>query len=94
MPTIFKGENAFFVFGDVYRRDTVDATHYPAFHQMEGVRVFSLESLGILDKAEAKREVLEDLKRTLLELAKFLFGEVEWRWNPDYFPFTDPSLEL
>ena len=34
-----KGETAFLVTGDVYRRDTVDATHYPAFHQMECVRV-------------------------------------------------------
>jgi phenylalanyl-tRNA synthetase alpha chain len=30
----------FLVTGDVYRRDSMDATHYPAFHQMEGVRVF------------------------------------------------------
>jgi hypothetical protein len=34
-----KGETAFLVTGDVYRRDTVDATHYPCFHQMECVRV-------------------------------------------------------
>ncbi len=34
-----KGEAAFLVTGDVYRRDTVDATHYPVFHQMEAVRI-------------------------------------------------------
>jgi len=34
---IENGKNAFLVFGDVYRRDAIDATHYPAFHQMEGV---------------------------------------------------------
>ncbi len=34
-----KGESAFLVTGDVYRRDTVDATHYPVFHQMEAVRI-------------------------------------------------------
>ncbi len=34
------GETAFLVTGDVYRRDTVDATHYPVFHQMEAVRVY------------------------------------------------------
>lgn len=34
-----KGESAFLVTGDVYRRDTVDATHYPVFHQMECVRI-------------------------------------------------------
>ncbi len=38
-----KGERAFFVTGDVYRRDSIDATHYPVFHQMEGVRVFNPE---------------------------------------------------
>lgn len=37
------GERAFFVTGDVYRRDSIDATHYPVFHQMEGVRVISPE---------------------------------------------------
>ena len=35
------GHAAFLCTGDVYRRDTIDATHYPAFHQMEGVRVFT-----------------------------------------------------
>lgn len=35
-----KGESAFLVTGDVYRRDTVDATHYPVFHQMEAVRIY------------------------------------------------------
>ena len=35
-----EGHTKFLCIGDVYRRDTIDATHYPAFHQMEGVRVF------------------------------------------------------
>lgn len=34
-----QGHTAFLVTGDVYRRDTVDATHYPVFHQMEAVRI-------------------------------------------------------
>lgn len=37
------GERAFLVSGDVFRRDEIDATHYPVFHQMEGVRVFKPE---------------------------------------------------
>lgn len=36
-----QGVRAFLVTGDVYRRDSIDATHYPVFHQMEGVRVFN-----------------------------------------------------
>ncbi|XP_056011795.1 phenylalanine--tRNA ligase, mitochondrial-like isoform X2 [Ostrea edulis] len=39
------GLDAFLVLGDVYRRDTVDASHYPVFHQMEGVRLFSKQEL-------------------------------------------------
>lgn len=35
------GLDAFLVAGDVYRRDEIDASHYPVFHQMEGVRLFS-----------------------------------------------------
>ena len=42
-----QGEDAFLVTGDVYRRDTIDATHYPIFHQMEGVRMFSPQVLSV-----------------------------------------------
>ena len=38
---IKSGFNAFLTVGDVYRRDTIDATHYPVFHQLEGVRLFT-----------------------------------------------------
>ena len=40
------GEKAFLVTGDVYRRDSVDSTHYPVFHQMEGFRVFTPEEIA------------------------------------------------
>lgn len=39
------GERNFLVTGDVYRRDSIDSTHYPVFHQMEGVRVFTDEEV-------------------------------------------------
>jgi len=39
------GLNAFLVVGDVYRRDTIDSTHYPVFHQLEGVRLFNKHQL-------------------------------------------------
>lgn len=41
-----QGEKAFLVTGDVYRRDSVDSTHYPVFHQMEGFRVFTPEEIA------------------------------------------------
>lgn len=97
IPTMKQGHTDFLVAGDVYRKDTVDKTHYPVFHQMEGVRTYTLEELkpfGVKDIKEAKIVSEKDLKQTLENLAKFVFGDVEMRWNPDNFPFTDPSLEL
>jgi phenylalanyl-tRNA synthetase alpha chain len=68
--------------GRTYRRDTVDATHSPMFHQVEGLAVDRGITLG-------------DLKGTLLHLARALFGEErEARFTTDFFPFTEPSLGL
>lgn len=86
--------NAFLCVGDVYRKDTVDRTHYPAFHQMEGVRIYDFEQIGAKSKAEAKEICKRDLQQILSNLAKHLYGDVEMKWIDEYFPFTDPSLEL
>lgn len=91
--TLRQGNSAFLVTGDVYRRDAIDATHYPVFHQMEGVQVFSEEDwtaagMGATEFAE------KELKSALEGLAKHLFGDVECRWIDAYFPFTEPSFEL
>lgn len=40
------GLDAFLMVGDVYRRDEIDASHYPVFHQMEGVRLFCNHEVG------------------------------------------------
>ena len=88
-----KGVKQFLVTGDVYRRDTIDATHFPVFHQIEGVRVFEAAEL----KSDTLTEieiVSKELKETLEGLALHLFGEVEMRWVDAYFPFTEPSFEL
>jgi phenylalanyl-tRNA synthetase alpha chain len=67
--------------GRVYRRDTIDATHYPIFHQFEGLAI----DRGI---------TLADLKGTLLHVIRALFGEErEVRFRTHYFPFTEPSME-
>lgn len=81
-----KQNTRFLVAGDVYRRDEIDSSHYPVFHQMEGVKIF--------DPSDGKKAVEEDLKGTLEGLATHLFGQVEKRWVDAYFPFTEPSLEL
>lgn len=91
--TLQKGHDRFLIIGDVYRRDTIDATHYPVFHQMEGVRVFEpaeWEAAGVDGTEFAAKE----LKETLEGMTRHLFGDVEMRWVDAYFPFTEPSFEL
>ena len=67
--------------GRIYRRDTIDATHYPIFHQFEGLAV----DRGI---------TLADLKGTLLQVMRALFGEERRvRFRTHFFPFTEPSME-
>ncbi|XP_034679782.1 phenylalanine--tRNA ligase, chloroplastic/mitochondrial-like isoform X2 [Vitis riparia] len=88
-----RGHTHFLVTGDVYRRDSIDSTHYPVFHQMEGVRVFlpgDWEASGM----DGTSYAAEDLKKCLEGLARHLFGDVEMRWIDTYFPFTNPSFEL
>ncbi|GFY90622.1 phenylalanyl-tRNA synthetase class IIc family protein [Actinidia rufa] len=88
-----KGFTHFLVTGDVYRRDSIDSTHYPVFHQMEGFRVFNpddWEASGMDGTSYAAK----DLKKCLEGLARHLFGAVEMRWIDTYFPFTNPSFEL
>lgn len=68
--------------GVVYRRDDDDATHSHQFMQIEGL---------VVDESSS----MSDLKGTLLELVKHLFGESrDIRLRPSYFPFTEPSVEV
>ena len=67
--------------GRVYRPDTADATHYPMFHQMEGL---------LIDK----QVTMADLKSVLrLFATSYLGSEVHIRFRPSFFPFTEPSVE-
>jgi phenylalanyl-tRNA synthetase alpha chain len=68
--------------GRCYRSDPFDATHSPVFHQVEGLAV-------------AEDVTLADLKGTLDEFARALFGpERGTRFRPGFFPFTEPSVEV
>jgi phenylalanyl-tRNA synthetase alpha chain len=68
--------------GMVYRRDSYDATHTPAFAQIEGLVVDE----GI---------TFVDLKATLAEFARRFWGEgTKVRFRPSFFPFTEPSAEV
>eukprot|EP01038_Epipyxis_sp_PR26KG_P010403 gene10403-13973_t len=92
---IADGIPAFLCAGDVYRRDEVDATHYPVFHQMEGVRIYQPEEFPAdMPISDINKRIESDLKALLSGLAVHLFGDVEMRWREDYFPFTEPSFEL
>lgn len=68
--------------GRVFRSDEVDATHSPSFHQVEGL---------VIDKDIT----FADLKGTLAEFAKELFGpDTKVKFRPHHFPFTEPSAEM
>ena len=62
IPLMKQGHNSFLCLGDVYRKDTVDKTHYPVFHQMEGVRIFKYDEIGVTNITDAKHVAGEDLK--------------------------------
>ena len=59
------GCNQFLVTGDVYRRDEIDSSHYPIFHQMEGVRLFSREELFRKNHGEVSELLLFESDQTL-----------------------------
>jgi phenylalanyl-tRNA synthetase alpha chain len=67
--------------GTVYRRDFFDASHAPAFAQLEGMAVD--EGIGFVD-----------LKATLTHFANRFFGKTRTRFRPSFFPFTEPSAEM
>lgn len=68
--------------GAVYRSDSVDPTHSPVFHQIEGL---------VIDK----NITMSDLKGTLETFAKKCLGEsTQIRFRPHHFPYTEPSAEV
>lgn len=73
-------------YGKVYRKDEIDRRHMNIFHQMGGWYI-TPDSKQVLK--------LDDLKNVLSEIVKSVFGSgVEYRFNKDVFPYTDPSLEV
>ena len=68
--------------GRVYRKDEVDATHSPMFHQVEGL---------VIDRGIT----MADLKGTLNAMVEALYGKgTKTRFRPHHFPFTEPSCEM
>ncbi len=67
--------------GRVYRRDNLDLSHTPMFQQCEGLVV-------------GERVSLADLKGTFQAMLRALFGDVQVRLRPSFFPYTEPSAEV
>lgn len=72
--------------GIVFRKDEIDKSHYPAFHQIDGL---------LICKKSKKIITQKDLKNIQIELAKGIFGpNIEYKFIPDKFPYTVKSLEM
>jgi phenylalanyl-tRNA synthetase alpha chain len=72
--------------GIVFRKDEIDRSHYPAFHQIDGLYVC---------KKSKKIITIKELEDVQIDLAKGIFGpNIEWKFIVDTFPFTDPSVEM
>ena len=72
--------------GIVFRKDEIDKSHYPAFHQIDGLYIC---------KKSQKIITIKDLENVQIDLAKEIFGsDIEWKFIVDSFPFTDPSVEM
>lgn len=73
-------------YGKVYRKDEIDRNHMNVFHQMDGL---------YLCRREEKEIGLKELQDVLAMIAKAIYGPgIEYRFNKDTFPYTDPSLEM
>jgi len=72
--------------GIVFRKDEIDRSHYPAFHQIDGL---------LICKKEKKIITQDDLKNVQIDLAKGIFGpDIEYKFLEDTFPYTVESLEM
>lgn len=74
-----------FCYGKVYRKDEIDSRHMNVFHQ--------IDALYIAPK-DVEPITLDTLKDVELKIVKAIFGDVESRFAPETFPYTDPSTEI
>src|SRR3989344_3366234 len=73
-------------YGKVYRKDEIDRRHMNVFHQIDG---------WFLVRKEEKQIGIPELQDVLVKIAQAIYGkDVEYRFNEDKFPYTDPSLEM
>jgi phenylalanyl-tRNA synthetase alpha chain len=81
-----EGEMGALCYGKVYRKDEIDRSHYPAFHQIDGLYIC---------RKDKKIIGIPELTEVLVDIAKNIYGaDVEYRIAEDTFPFTDPSIDV
>lgn len=80
------GKISYLSFGKCYRKDEIDRSHFPVFHQIDG---------WYICKKTEKEMGIKDLENVLVAIAKNLYGEdIKYRVSDDTFPFTHPSLQM
>ena len=73
-------------YGKVYRKDEIDRRHMNVFHQIDGLYIC---------RREEKQIGTQELQDVLVAIAQAIYGKnIEYRFNKDPFPYTDPSLEM
>ncbi len=81
-----EGEIGALCYGKVYRKDEIDRSHYPVFHQIDGLYIC---------QKDKKIIGIPELTEVLIDIAKSIYGaDVEYEISEDTFPFTDPSLQI
>lgn len=81
-----EGEVGALSYGKVYRKDEIDRSHYPVFHQIDGLYIC---------KKEKSIVGIPELTEVLVDIAKTIYGpSVAYRVSEDAFPFTHPSIEV
>lgn len=79
------GEIGLLSHGKVYRKDEIDRNHFPVFHQVDGLYIC---------KKDKKIIGIPELKEILTAIVKAIYGDIEYRFLEDTFPFTDPSTQI
>lgn len=81
-----EGELGALCYGKVYRKDEIDRSHYPVFHQIDGLYICR-KDIKIID--------LKELAEVLVDIVKSIYGpDIEYKISEVTFPFTHPSLEV
>lgn len=81
-----EGEIGALCYGKVYRKDEIDRSHYPVFHQVDGLYIC---------RKDKKNIGIPELSEVLVDIAKNIYGvDVEYKIQEDVFPFTNPSVEV